>query len=160
MGIAVRPIRAEDNKEMQKIIQDILHKHKLNVPGTAYFDPQLGNLSSFYEELPNGEYWVLTKNERVIGGVGVGPFGEYTDVAELQKYYIKEEFQGKGYGRLLYDRAWEFVQEQEFTRFYLETMDRLDAANVVYKHLGFRQLEKPLDGSEHGLMNRWFIKNI
>lgn len=160
MAINIRPIEVQDNKAIQKIIQDILKKHQLNVPGTAYFDPQLGNLYEFYKEISNGAYWVLTKNHQIIGGVGIGPFGDYPNIAELQKYYIKEEFQGQGYGTLLYNKAFEFAKKQPFTHLYLETMDHLDAANDIYKHLGFQQLDKPLEGSEHDLMNRWFIKTL
>lgn len=160
MVINIRPIEAQDNKAIHKIIQTILEKHELDVPGTAYFDPQLGNLYEFYEGLKNKAYWVLTKNDQVIGGVGIGPFGEYQEIAELQKYYIKETEQGKGYGTLLYKTALEFVEKQQYTHLYLETINRLGAANNIYKHLGFQELEKPLEGSEHGLMNRWFIKAI
>lgn len=160
MTINIRPIKPEDNQAIQKIIQTILEKHALDLPGTAYFDPQLGKLFEYYKEIPNGAYWVLTENEQIIGGVGIGPFGDYEDIAELQKYYIIENKQGKGYGTLLYEQALSFAKQEGFSHLYLETIDRLDAANEIYKHLGFKQLEKPLEGSEHGLMNRWFILEL
>lgn len=160
MNISIRPIEKQDNKEIQKIIKDILKEHKLNLPGTAYYDPQLGTLYEHYKEIPNGEYWVILEEDKVIGGVGIGPFGEFKEVAELQKYYLKKEYQGLGYGRLLYDKAFNFVQTQNYSKLYLETSDLLGDANQIYQHLGFQSLNKPLEGSEHDLMNRWFIKDI
>lgn len=29
-----------------------------------------------------------------------------------------------------------------------------------YTKLGFKQLERPLDGSEHGAMDAWYIKEL
>ena len=160
MDISIRPIEKHDNQVIQEIIKDILKEHHLNLPGTAYFDPQLGNLFDHYKEIPNGEYWVILEGDKVIGGVGVGPFGDYEDVAELQKYYLKNEYQGLGYGRLLYDKAYSFIKKQNYSKLYLETSDLLGDANKIYYHLGFKPLNKPLAGSEHDLMNRWFIKDI
>lgn len=160
MSLIIRPIEKQDNQEIQKIIKDILEKHHLDLPGTAYFDPQLGHLYEHYRKNPNGEYWVILKEGTVIGGIGIGPFGDYTDIAELQKYYVKEEYQGFGYGRLLYEEAIKFVKTQNYSKLYLETSDLLGDANQIYKHLGFQALDKPLEGSEHDLMNRWFIKDV
>ncbi len=160
MEVTIRPIEPKDNEPIQTIIQTILKKHGLDLPGTAYSDPQLGTLYEHYKDIPAGEYWVLLLEDEVIGGVGIGPFGDYKGVAELQKYYIKEEYQGLGYGRLLYNQAFTFVQEKPYTHLYIETSDRLGDANEIYQHLGFKQLTQPLEGSEHGLMNRWFIKSI
>lgn len=160
MTITIRPIKKLDNQAIQQIIKDILEEHQLDLPGTAYYDPQLGKLYEHYNEMPNGEYWVILEEDTVIGGVGIGPFGDYEDIAELQKYYLKKEWHGRGYGRLLYDKAFNFVKEQNYSKLYLETSDLLGVANQIYEHLGFKALDKPLTGSEHELMNRWFIKEI
>ncbi len=160
MEITIRPIQPKDNQAIQQIIKDLLKKYGLDLPGTAYFDPQLSALYEHYKEIPNGEYWVLLADDKVIGGVGIGPFGNYEDIAELQKYYIKEDYQGLGYGRLLFEQADSFARTHNYSKLYLETSDRLGDANRIYKHLGFKPLAKPLEGSEHDLMNRWFIKSV
>ena len=160
MTITIRPIKQQDNPAIEQIIKHILEEHHLDVLGTAYFDPQLGHLYEHYKVIPNGEYWVILEGDIVIGGVGIGPFGEYKDIAELQKYYLKKEYQGLGYGRRLFTQAINFVKKHNYSKLYLETSDLLGEANQIYRHLGFKSLEKPLDGSDHPLMNRWFIKDI
>lgn len=96
----------------------------------------------------------------MIGGIGIAPFGESKDTAELQKFYIVKDHQGKGYGSMLYQTAEKFAKNQGFQKIYIETVDVLGQANKTYAHFGFQKLEKPLEGSEHELMNRWFIKDL
>jgi putative acetyltransferase len=44
----VREIEERDNQTMEQIIKRSLESFNLDIPGTAYFDPQLSNLSQFY----------------------------------------------------------------------------------------------------------------
>lgn len=154
--VQLRPMEEKDNKEMHVIIQRILKSHGLDIPGTAYFDPQLGELWNFYQPLSNGTYWVLEEEGQVIGGIGVAPFVGQPKIGELQKLYIDEAYQGKGYSRLLLEQAISFAREH-FPALYLETTDILAKANAIYPSYGFVLLDKPLAGSEHGAMNRWFL---
>lgn len=79
----IREITAQDDLQMAQIIRHILENHQLDIPGTAYFDPQLDHLSEFYRDLPDSAYWVLVnENEQVVGGVGIAPLQD--NIAELQ----------------------------------------------------------------------------
>jgi putative acetyltransferase len=149
-----------DNQAVYKMVQTSLEQYNLDVPGTAYFDPYLDSLYQYYQDLKNGSYWVFEQNSEIIGGIGIAPFADYTEVAELQKYYVLKDYQGMGYGSLLYQTAEVYARKQGFKKIYIETIDVLDKANEVYKYFGFKRLEQPLEGSEHELMNRWFIKDL
>lgn len=158
--MGIKKIQPEDNQAIFELIQEILESYGLDQPGTAYTDPYLNRLYEFYQEEARGQYWILKKNDQVIGGIGLAPFGDYEDVAELQKYYIKESFQGQGYGRLLFEKVFSFAKEMNYKSIYLETNDLLDQANRIYEHFGFELLTEPLKGSEHGKMNRWFLLEL
>ncbi|GAB3796634.1 GNAT family N-acetyltransferase [Virgibacillus kimchii] len=156
----IRQIEEKDNKTMEQIIKRSLESFGLDIPGTAYFDPQLGSLAQYYREQPNANYWVVVNEQNeVAGGVGIAPFGEEPGVCELQKLYISPEYQGRGLAKELMKTALDFAQEH-YTYCYLETMEKLQAANQLYVRLGFQELEKPLEGSEHSTMDTWFIKKI
>ena len=43
-----RKIEASDDKRIAEIIRANLERLHLNIPGTAYFDPELEHLSSYY----------------------------------------------------------------------------------------------------------------
>ena len=45
----IRPIIASDDPKIAKIIRDNLKKFHLDIPGTAYFAPELDALSKFYQ---------------------------------------------------------------------------------------------------------------
>lgn len=158
--LLIRPIKSSDNEGIFKLIQGILESYDLDKPGTAYFDPYLDKLYEFYQKQPKGEYWVIVKEDKVYGGIGTSPFGDYENIAEVQKFYISKDIQGLGYGRKLYDIAEEFAKEQGYDSLYIETIDTLGKANDVYYHYGFEQLSKPLNGSEHSLMNVWLEKKL
>ncbi|MFC7363957.1 MULTISPECIES: GNAT family N-acetyltransferase [Bhargavaea] len=156
----IREIVKKDNPAIEKIIKRSLESFGLDIPGTAYFDPQLASLSAYYQELPNSKYWVITDEHGVVmGGVGIAPFGKHAGVCELQKLYIMSEAQGQGLSKQLMETALRFAMEH-YSHCYLETMEKLQVANRLYERLGFRKLDRPLDGSEHGTMDTWYIKEL
>lgn len=156
----IREIEEKDNKTMEKIIKRSLESFDLDIPGTAYFDPQLGVLAQFYKQQPNAKYWVaVNEQDEVAGGVGIAPFGLDTGICELQKLYITPAAQGMGLSRELMKAALDFARKH-YTYCYLETLKKLQTAHLLYSKLGFQPLERPLDGSEHNAMDAWFIKEL
>ncbi|NLZ57490.1 MAG: GNAT family N-acetyltransferase [Corynebacterium sp.] len=156
----IRSIQRQDNVAIKAIIQESLESHGLAVPGSAYFDPQLGDLHGFYESLPHAHYWVVELDNRVVGGVGIAPFGEEgTSVAELQKLYLHPSAQGMGLSHVLMAEALTFATTH-FQQCYLETMHSLEAACALYEKYGFIILPEPLAGSEHSAMDAWYLKEL
>jgi len=128
--VKVRPIAKDDNQKIYRIIQSSLEKYNLDKPGTAYFDPYLNQLYEFYQNEARGEYWILEKDNAIIDG------------------------------SLLFKTTENYARTQHYKKLYIETIDVLKQANVIYKHYGFESLSEPLSGSEHGLMNSWLIKEL
>ncbi|MEI3598258.1 MULTISPECIES: GNAT family N-acetyltransferase [unclassified Oceanobacillus] len=156
----IRTIQAKDNKKIEAIIKQSLESENLNIPGTAYFDPHLGELYQFYQTEPNANYWVVVdENDEVLGGIGIGPFGNHVGVAELQKLYLAPVAQGRGFAKKLMQTALEFASKH-YTQCYLETFKSLSAANHLYEKFGFVKLKKPLSGSEHNACDCWYLKEL
>ena len=156
----IRPIEERDNAAVREIISDSLESHGLAIPGSAYFDPQLGELTQFYDSLPHACYWVVEVDGSVVGGVGIAPFGtDATTICELQKLYLRPEVQGRGLSRLLMDQALIFAARY-YKQCYLETTHSLRTACILYEKYGFRLLPEPLPGSEHSAMDAWYLKDL
>ncbi|TDM12722.1 GNAT family N-acetyltransferase [Macrococcus lamae] len=155
----IRPIEAEDNEAIKRLIKTSLEDLELNIPGTAYFDSSLNDLYSSYHSQQNAEYWVAVDDETIVGGIGIAPFDETTHTCELQKLYVAESAQGQGISRLLMDAALEFASHY-YKYCYLETTDTLDVACKLYYKYGFKLLEQPLNTTEHTAMNQWFLKKL
>ncbi|MDN5574642.1 GNAT family N-acetyltransferase [Pediococcus parvulus] len=159
--LKIRKIQPSDNQAIKKIIQDCLRDVQLNIPGTAYFDPQLDSLAEYYEKLPHGIYWVVIDdtNKEVVGGCGVGPVPGQPGVCELQKLYLKPEARGHGLAKILLQKSITFAQES-YQKMYVVTDTKLAVANILYQHAGFTKLAKPLAGDEHLACDTQYIKSI
>lgn len=158
-ALLIREIEERDNQAIKKIIQESLESFDLAIPGTAYFDPQLEQLTEYYQQFSNGKYWVIEEDNQVLGGCGIGPFDEKKGICELQKIYLNPNAQGKGLAKQLMEIALDFG-EKHYDYCYLETMNRMEKANKLYQAFGFQQLAKPLDGSEHTAMECWYLKKF
>ena len=151
----IRKIKELDNVPLAQLIRTSLEKHQLDIPGTAYFDPQLDDLYHFYAQIPDACYWVLVDHDdKVLGGVGVAPFED--KIAELQKLYLRADVIGKGYGRQLLRHAMAFAQ-QHYEALYLETSSLLPAAQQLYLKNGFNKLARPLGATGHETMDCWMM---
>ena len=156
-----RRIEPSDDERIAEIIRANLEKAHLDIPGTAYFDPELDHLSAYYNSDPFGRVYFIALGDRdeVIGGVGVAEFDGIDDCAELQKLYLDDSAKGKGLGKALIQLAINWAASSGYKNLYLETHTGLAAALNLYEKTGFRQIEKPCP-TTHGTMNRFYLKTL
>lgn len=93
-----RKIKEADDQKIAEIIRENLQRLHLDIPGTAYFDPELDHLSAYYNnDSAKRVYFVaLDEDGQVSGGVGIAEFDGLEDCAELQKLYLSDSVKGKG----------------------------------------------------------------
>lgn len=156
-----RKIETSDDIRIARIIRSNLEKFHLNIPGTAYFDPELDHLSDYYKVNPHKRaYFVAFGDDgQIIGGVGFAEFEGIDDCAELQKLYLDDCAKGKGYGKELMKIAEEGAREAGYKKLYLETHTNLSAALKLYDKMGFRKIERP-SFTQHGTMNCFYLKEL
>lgn len=156
-----RKIKAADDTAVAGIIRANLEKLHLDIPGTAYFDPQLDHMSAYYDAAPEKRAYFVALDEtgRVIGGVGIAEFAGIPDCAEIQKLYLDDSTKGKGYGRELMKLAEAEARKAGYKRLYLETHSNLTVAMKLYEKLGFRQIERP-ETVLHGTMDHFYLKEL
>lgn len=159
--ITIREITAADDARMAEIIRANFVKFKLDIPGTAYFDPELDHLSTYYMADPETrKYFVMVdENGNVIGGCGFSEFKEYDSCVEMQKLYLTEEVKGKGLGKKLVAHLEDAAKAAGYKKMYLETHTNLAIAIEMYRKLGFIQIQKP-DFVNHDAMDHFFIKDL
>src|SRR5699024_8641891 len=156
----IREMKETDNQTMEQIIKRSLESFGLDIPGTAYFDPELGRLAAFYQHETNAKYFVAEgENAEVLGGVGIAPFDMEKGICELQKLYVVPKAQGQSRAKQLMHAALDFAGKH-YVHCYLETLTALKAANSLYVTLGFQSLEKPIGNSGHNAMDTWMIKAL
>lgn len=156
-----RKIEAADDARLAEIIRMNLEKHRLNIPGTVYFDPCLDHLSEFYTADPQKRVYfiALDENGEMIGGAGAAEFSGLPDCAELQKLYLIDSAKGRGLGKQLVNLVESWAKSVGYRRLYLETHTNLAAAMKLYEKMGFRQIEKPAT-VVHGTMDHFYLKDL
>ena len=145
-------ITEDDDAAIAAIIRANLERYHLDIPGTAYFDPELDHLSSYYNSGTD-------ESGRVIGGAGVAEFPGIDDCAEVQKLYVVDGWKGRGYGRLLMKTIEEYARGAGFRRLYLETHSNLNVAMRMYEKYGFHLIGRP-ETVVHSTMDRFYMKEL
>ena len=155
-----RQIESKDNKVIANIIRKNLEKYHLDIPGTAYYDPQLDSLSDYYYDSKDRIYFVaLNELNQVVGGIGINRFEGIPDCAEIQKLYLDDSIKGQGYGKSLMTIATNWAKEAGYKQLYLETHHNLKEAIGLNEKYYFNLISKP-KSVVHGTMDRFYLKQI
>ena len=69
----IRQITPADDSKIADIIRKNLKAYHLDIPGTAYYDPELEHLSEYYNAVPDKRAYFVAEDDtgRIIGGVGI-----------------------------------------------------------------------------------------
>ena len=156
-----RKIKTCDDAKIAQIIRSNLEKFHLNIPGTAYFDPELEHLSRYYNSVPDKRVYFVALNTEgeLVGGVGIAEFDGIENCAELQKLYVDDSVKGKAYGKELMRLAENWARSAGYNNLYLETHTNLSVALNLYEKMGCQQVEKPCS-TLHNTMNRFYLKKL
>ena len=84
--------------------------------------------------MKKGCMWCLFDEEQLIGTVAVRSFDENINAAELKRLYVLNEYQGKGYGGLLFETALRYAKENGYEKIFLDTrQDRAASLHLIRK---------------------------
>ncbi|MGF1686311.1 helix-turn-helix domain-containing GNAT family N-acetyltransferase [Photobacterium japonica] len=148
-GYTFRQLTPQDNAAMAAVVRRVSAEFGLTPDkGYGVADPTLDCLSDVYAS-NECAYWVIEKNNRILGGGGIAPLIGEPGVCELQKMYFLPELRGKGFARRLTATALKFARAQGFDACYLETTACLHAALRVYEGMGFAPLPHALGTTGH-----------
>jgi putative acetyltransferase len=156
----IREIQKKDNPAIAAIVRDVLMELGAPKVGTAYADPYLDSLFEVYA-LPKSIYFVIEKDGKIIGGAGVMQLENSDEnICELQKMYLLAEGRGLGLGKTLIDNCIEKATEFGFEGCYIETMTYMEAAQKLYKKVGFYNLDKQMGNTGHSSCQVWMLKKL
>lgn len=132
MSITLATYTASDQKGVKKVILN-----GFKAFGFKYkrkYDSDLDDPSIYIKN--RGMFYVLKDDGKVIGTIAVINKGNKT--GELKRLYVEKEYQGKGYGSMLFDKAVEFCKEKGFTKIEFETNKKFKKAHLLYKRRNFK----------------------
>ena len=69
----------------------------------------------------------------------------------MKRLYIKPEFRGKGFGKLLVNAVIDEAKKIGYTKMRLDTVPQMKEAINLYREIGFKEIEpyreNPIDGA-------------
>lgn len=153
-----KPLTPQYDADLAGLIRSSLKAHRLDIPGTVYFDEGLDHLSGYYDN-PGRAYYVLINEDVLIGGIGLAEFNGFDKCCELQKLYLSDEAKGQGLGYKMIKYIEDKARELGYEQMYLETHTNLEAAIHIYKKMGYSLIGRP-KCVVHSTMNRFYLKSL
>ena len=148
-GIEIRAIREEDNRAVADLIKSVMIEYGNVGTGYSINDPEIENMSAAYAA-DNAAFFVITRNEQILGCGGIGPLrGEETVTCELRKMYFYPGIRGIGLGSRLVKICLNQARQFGYRECYLETVERMWQANLLYHKMGFTKLSCPRGNTGH-----------
>jgi RimJ/RimL family protein N-acetyltransferase len=106
--------------------------------------PDLLRFNAHYTP-PQGAFWVVRDETRVVGSVGVERLDDRT--AELHRLYLDAALRGRGIGRALVETVLAWARDEGIVRLVLWSDTRFEQSHGLYRRLGFEQLgERTVEG--------------
>jgi len=153
----IREIQEQDSLAIANVIRTVLTEMEVPKVGSAFADPSLDYMFQHYQQ-ERGRYFVVEVNGELVAGGGFGSLpGASDEVCELQKMYMLPSTRGLGLGRLLIQRCLDEAKLIGYSQCYLETLPNMQAAQNLYKKMGFEYICSPMGSTGHNACPVWML---
>jgi diamine N-acetyltransferase len=150
MTINIKKCTREDLRKLQEISYETFNetfKHQNSPENMNAYLEKAFNLKQLEEELSNiySQFFFVYFNNEVAGYLKVNTndaqseeMGE--ESLEIERIYIKNEFQKNGFGKYLLNKAMEIAVERNKKKIWLGVWEKNENAIAFYKNMGFVQI--------------------
>ena len=156
----MRSIRPEDNAQVAQLIRTVMTEFGAVGPGYSIEDPEVDRMADVYT-LPKRAFFVVVDGDRILGCGGVGPLvGADETICELKKMYFYPELRGLGYGKMMVEACLKTAKAFAYKTMYLETVARMEKANLLYQKMGFKKLDHFMGSTGHSACDLAYARSL
>lgn len=141
MNPVIRKRGVSDSQELAHAIATVWNTTYKGIVDDEFLIGLLNSEKQSAERLKNSineqpHYYVLVLQNKIIGWIYFTlDSDKYESSAEIHSLYILKEYQGNGYGKLLYNYAVEIILKNKIKKVIIGCLDG-NPSNNFYKHLG------------------------
>lgn len=111
------------------------------------FDKELADLPGAYAP-PGGRLYLVEAEGGLCGCIALRPMKD-EGVCEMKRLYVREEFRGRGIGKMLAQHIVTEAKNIGYRTMRLDTLQQMETARSLYRQLGFTDIpayySNPLD---------------
>lgn len=154
-------VKPQYDAALFQIIRNVLTEIGENKPGTVFVDESIKSLSNHFNR-PRATYYVVEKNDEILGGAGIAPLDGYKDenYCELQRMFLLPQARGTGAAKDLMQQCLAFAKMQGYTHCYIETMESMQRAVSLYQSFGFEPIPEALGNTGHFSCGHRMLKKL
>ena len=155
-----RRIEAGDNAVVAEIIRTVMTEFKAVGCGFSINDAEVDDMFTAYAP-DHSAFYVVSLDDQILGCAGIAPLkGAEQTVCELRKMYFKTELRGLGAGASLLKLCLDEARNLGYQHCYLETMEGMAQARILYSRHGFKTLDKPMGNTGHSSCETWMAREL
>jgi putative acetyltransferase len=152
-------ISKEDNLSVKKLIQEVMTEFGAVGEGYSIEDAEVNEMYEAYDN-SKSKFWVLKKQGKIVGCGGIAPLlGGNSETCELRKMYFYKEARGFGMGKKMVELCLEKAKELGYKNMYLETIERMEQANSLYKKMGFKSTCR-MGATGHSACGAFYVRSL
>jgi GNAT superfamily N-acetyltransferase len=126
---------------VHKLAHDIWPKAFRNIISSDQINYMLDwmyDINTLEEQVQTGHLFYVVKEDGVAKGfIGLEPNYPDIEILRIHKFYVLPECQGKGMGRVLFNKAVDVAFDLDLSTLHLN-VNRFNPSVEFYKHLGFQ----------------------
>ncbi len=149
MNIQIRKCGIEDLKILQSLGRETYFDTFKDFTAPVYMDAYLdeafstSKLKSEIED-PASDFFLLFKDDEIAGYMKTNEGDAQTEIKEedsfeIQRIYVKREFQGLGLGRFLLEKAIEIAKEKRKSMVWVQVWTKNENGIGFYERFGFEK---------------------
>jgi len=159
-GFQIRKIEKTDNVSTKILIWDVMAEYDCLGEGSSGNDAEMEDLFTSYNA-QRAEFFLIEKEGQILGCGGYAQLtGGNEDTCELRKMYFKAEIRGQGLGRAFLNLLMERAKASGYKEMYLETVERMKRANILYQKNGFIKLSSQSGATGHSACDSYYVKQL